>query len=225
MDHNEAVLHKATERYLLDELDPEQRDQFEEHLFECQECALDVRAGAMFVEQSKLALAEHPVPVPVRAIAPAAAEPGWFSWFRPAFAAPVFALLLAVVGYQNLVQVPHLEQALNEPTVLPYGSINVSTRGTVTAQVQGSGEKGFDLLVSIPPDATYSDYILELHKPDGSLQCSLKIPASSPDDARLVHFPPSSLVQGTYKLAVSGITAAGQKSSLGSYPVDLQIQK
>ena len=31
MDHNEAVRQKATERYLLDELDPELRDQFEEH--------------------------------------------------------------------------------------------------------------------------------------------------------------------------------------------------
>src|ERR1700751_56088 len=58
MDHKEAVRQNATERYLLDELDPELRDQFEEHLFDCQDCALDVRAGAMFVEQSKVILAE-----------------------------------------------------------------------------------------------------------------------------------------------------------------------
>jgi anti-sigma factor RsiW len=47
MDHQEAVRQNATEKYLLDELDPELRDQFEEHLFDCQDCALDVRAGAM----------------------------------------------------------------------------------------------------------------------------------------------------------------------------------
>ena len=35
MDHDEAVRQKATERYLLDELDAEIRDQFEEHLFDC----------------------------------------------------------------------------------------------------------------------------------------------------------------------------------------------
>ena len=58
MDHAEAVRQKATERYLLDELDPDVRDQFEEHLFDCQDCALDVRAAAMFVEQSKVVLAE-----------------------------------------------------------------------------------------------------------------------------------------------------------------------
>ena len=33
MDHDEAVRHKATEKYLLGELDPELKDQFEEHLF------------------------------------------------------------------------------------------------------------------------------------------------------------------------------------------------
>lgn len=57
MDHNEAVRQKATERYLLDELDPDVRDQFEEHLFDCRDCALDVRAAAMLVEQSKVVLA------------------------------------------------------------------------------------------------------------------------------------------------------------------------
>src|SRR5580692_8960015 len=60
MDHNEAVRQNATERYLLQELDPGLRDQFEEHLFECQDCALDLRTAAMFVEQSKVLLAEAP---------------------------------------------------------------------------------------------------------------------------------------------------------------------
>src|ERR1700757_2201234 len=69
MDHEEAGRQNATERYLLDELDPELRDQFEEHLFDCQDCALDLRAGAMFVEQTKVILAEPAVSVasvPVR---------------------------------------------------------------------------------------------------------------------------------------------------------------
>ena len=58
MDHDVVVRQKLTERYLLDELDPPARDEFEEHFFDCKECALDVRAGALFVEQSKVVLAE-----------------------------------------------------------------------------------------------------------------------------------------------------------------------
>src|SRR5690349_9022313 len=128
MNHDEAIRQKATERYLLDELDSDTRDQFEEHMFDCQDCALDVRAGAMFVEQSKVVLAERPAVSPARV--PAPAKSAWFAWFRPAFAVPVFALLLAVIGYQNFVTKPGLIEAANQPQVGPWTSINVSTRGT-----------------------------------------------------------------------------------------------
>jgi len=85
MDHDEAVRQNATERYLLDELDPELRDQFEEHLFDCQDCALDLRAGAMFVEQTKVILAEPPAVSVARVPVTEAAKPGWLAWLRPAF--------------------------------------------------------------------------------------------------------------------------------------------
>ena len=63
MNHNEAVRENATEKYLLNELDPAVRDQFEEHLFDCQECALDLRTAATFVEQSKVILSEGPADI------------------------------------------------------------------------------------------------------------------------------------------------------------------
>jgi hypothetical protein len=225
MDHVEALQQKATEQYLLDELDPEVKDQFEEHLFDCQDCALDVRAAAMFVEQSKIVLGESPVDT-VRVPAPVAAKPGWLaSLFRPALAVPVLALLLAVVGYQNLVTYPAMTSALNQPQVGPYASLNIGTRGSVKTPVTVTPDEGFNLLVTIPPDNAYSAYILELHNPAGGLKWSRKIPASSPDDTRSIFIPGAGLEQGTYVLTVNGVTAAGQSSSLGNYPVDLQIQK
>jgi len=42
----------ATEKYLLDELDLRLRDEFEEHLFDCQECAFDCWAGATLLALS-----------------------------------------------------------------------------------------------------------------------------------------------------------------------------
>src|ERR1700752_3796937 len=83
MDHEEAVRQNATERYLLDELDPELRDQFEEHLFDCQDCALDLRAGAMFVEQTKLILGEPAAGSEDRLPVGATTKPGWFALLRP----------------------------------------------------------------------------------------------------------------------------------------------
>lgn len=222
MDHDEALRQKATERYLLDELDPELKDQFEEHLFDCQDCALDVRAAAMFVEQSKAVLAEPTVTSAVRK--PAPARSGW-AWFRPAFAVPVLAVLLVVVGYQNLVTYPHLLQALNQPQVAPWASINVSTRGSATTAIKLHPGEGFNLLVSIPPDAAYSAYTFELHNPAGQLKWSRTIPASSLDDTPSIFVPGAGLEQGTYVLAVRGVTTSGQNPGLENHSIEVQIQK
>jgi hypothetical protein len=225
MDHDEAVRTNVTERYLLDELDPELRDQFEEHLFDCQDCALDVRAAAMFVEQSKAVLSERPAAVPARAPVPVSKTAGWLAWLRPAFAVPVVALLLAVVGYQNFVTVPRLEQAANSPQVLPWASVNVSTRGASPTAVAASPGEGFNLLVRIPPESRYASYKLALYSPAGKLEWSRTIPAASAEETRSIYIPGANRTQGTYELSVQGITAANESSELGRYPVELQIQK
>jgi hypothetical protein len=225
MDHNEAVRQQATEKYLLNELDPALRDQFEEHLFDCQECALDVRAAAMFVEQTKVVLAEPSETSVVRVPSATPAKAGWFAWLRPAFTMPALALLLVVVGYQNFVSLPKLMQAANEPQVGPWASVNVSTRGSDVRVIKVRPGEGFSLLINIPPDQTYSTYTLQLYNPAGRLQWSGTIPASSPDDARSIYVPGAGLEQGNYTLTVSGAISTGQSSDLGRYPIELQIQK
>jgi hypothetical protein len=106
MDHTAVVRERTTERYLLNELDSEVRNEFEEHYFDCPECALDVSAVSQFVEQSKLVLAENSGPVPTLLTSgPGPVKYGWskygwfkygsLAWLRPAFAAPALALLLS----------------------------------------------------------------------------------------------------------------------------------
>ena len=45
MDHTEAIETMAAQRYVLDEMTPEDRDAFEEHFFGCAECHADVKDG------------------------------------------------------------------------------------------------------------------------------------------------------------------------------------
>jgi hypothetical protein len=60
MVHDEAVGILAVEQYLLEELNPKLRNEFEDHLSKCQECALDLWAAATFLKHAKVILSRQP---------------------------------------------------------------------------------------------------------------------------------------------------------------------
>jgi Putative zinc-finger len=227
MDHDEAVRLKATEKYLLDELDPDSRDQFEEHLFDCQDCALDLRAAAMFVEQSKAVLAD-PATTEVRIPAAVPAMVGWrqsrwYAWFRPAWVVPVFALLLLVIGYQNFVTYPQRMQAANQPEVGPWASVNVSTRGSSTTTIKVRPNQGFSLLLNLPPEG-FASYQADLYNPAGKLEWSGTMSAPAPEEGRQIYVPGGNRQSGIYALLIHGITATGESHEISRQSVDVQIQ-
>jgi hypothetical protein len=227
MDHDAVVRHKMTEQYLLGELDPAARDQFEEHFFECADCALDVRAGALFVEESKVVLADKSGPVSAALPAPVPVKLGWLAWLRPVFAVPAMALLLAVIGYQNLVTYPQATRQLNSPQVLPWASVNVGTYGSGGGgtPITTHPGKGFLLFVRIPPDGAYSHYTAELYNPAGTLEWSVTIPASFSQDQWPIQVPGANREAGSYALKVHGVTASGESKEVGGGTFELQIQK
>ena len=232
MDHDMVVRQKMTERYLLDELDPAARDEFEEHFFDCKDCAFDVHAVALFVEQSKIVLAEKSERVSAGSptTAPVPAKPGWLAWLRPAVVVPVMAMLLAVIGYQNLVIYPQMQQALNSPQVLPWASVNVGTYGSEGPVITARPGEGFLLFVRIPPESGYSHYTAELYNPGGKLEWSLTIPVpsgkeTSAQDQWPVQVPGANRQAGSYTLTVRGVTATGESKDIGRTSFDLQIQK
>jgi Putative zinc-finger len=235
MDHDLVVRQKMTERYLLDELGPEARDEFEGHFFDCPDCASDVRGCAIFVEHSKFALAKKSESIPGGVAAAAIpSKPGWLaglrSALRPAFAVPVLAGLLAVIGYQNLVTYPQMQQALNRPQLLPWASVNVGTYGSEGPVVTTRRGEGFLLFVRIPPDGSYSRYAAELYDPAGKAEWSLTIPAASAQDTSAqdqwpVRVPGANRAAGSYTLAVRGITASGESKEVGRAIFELQIQQ
>jgi hypothetical protein len=236
MDHEAVVRQKMTERYLLNELDSEVRDEFEEHYFDCKDCAADVHAGALFVEQSKIELAAELKPAAVArpVMLPAPSKAGWLaglhSIFRPAIAAPVMLLLFAVIGYQNLVTYPHLEQALNAPQVLPWVSVNVGTYGSEAPAVVTRQGQDFLVLVRIPPEGTYSSYAAELRNAAGKLEGSFAIPVTAEQKAAgldqwPVQISGANRTPGSYTLSVRGVTTAGDSKEVGQASFELQIQK
>ncbi len=125
------------------------------------------------------------------------------------------------VGYQNFVTVPKLEQAVNQPQLLPWDTINVRTRGVAPIQITGQPGKGFSVFVVIPQDKNYSSYTAHLYNPSGKLEWST---AGLTDGTKLIQVPGANREQGTYKLSIQGVTAAGENSELGPFPIEFRIQ-
>jgi len=227
-----VVREKMTEKYLLEELDAMVRDEFEEHFFECPDCARDVRAGSEFVAHSKNILAEGPETAEDRAEAfaserarGAGAGGGWLAWLRAAFAVPALALLLAVVGYQNLLMLPRLERSANQPRVLPAATLNLLTYGANASPLPVHEGEGFLLNVIVPPGHRYAAYRVDLYNPAGKLEASVPITGSAADETWPIQFPPASRQSGAYKLTVHGVNSSGGDEEVGGGSFELQIQK
>ena len=231
MNHEEALQQMAAERYLLNELAPEAREAFEEHFFECADCALDLRAGAAFVELAKVQLPNLLENEPAPHIIGTRPLFNWrfweFAWLRPAFAAPVFATLLLIVGYQNLVTVPGLRAAATEPRLTPWEPLHGATRGTnrvLTADRQHGLALPVDLPAPPSPGA-YSAYNFELRNPQGKLVWTTKLAAPAENDAQRfsLFLPGGALENGAWSLTIAGISAQGDRTAFAPYSFDLHL--
>ncbi len=231
MDHNEATQQMAAERYLLGELAPDLRDAFEEHAFDCPECAVDLRAGAAFigaakVELPKIAETSAAVPKP-EIIRPTKKRIDWQAWLRPAFAVPVFAALLALVAYQNLDTIPSLRKAANEPSILPSTSFHAGTRGAVHASVEADHTKGAALSIELPQDSTYASFAFDLYDPQGKQLWTRTVAASKTgsdgDGTVSLVIPGSGLAQGSYPLAIIGIDSKGARTEIDRRILDVHF--
>ena len=109
MDHNLAHETYAAERYLLGEMAPEERDEFEEHFFSCRVCGEDVQTASLFVENTKAVFRDENLN-----LSPASKwawlKRDWLHWLRLPITVPAFAALVlaSIVGYQNTVVIPGL---------------------------------------------------------------------------------------------------------------------
>lgn len=206
MDHNEAVKNHAAEKYFLGELAEPERDAFEEHFFDCEECAADVKATAILVDNVRETLRTAPdqKKAPVRETA------GFLSWWRPAYSFAAIALLLVTVGYQNLVQIPQLHnQALTKAEALPSFSLVVAgSRGAAGAQeVTVPANTPFGLYVDIPSDPSFTRYSADILTQSGALKFSVPISAEQTQNTVQLLIPGSLLSEGQYDLVVRGYKA------------------
>jgi hypothetical protein len=105
--------------------EPERFD-FESHYFDCEECAVDVRAVHALAKGVKEVCAEEPVPARVHTLPGAGTAPRkwWSSWLVPAFATGAAVL----AAYQGVVIIPGLRSETQSQAVTPI-VLKASARG------------------------------------------------------------------------------------------------
>ncbi len=233
MDHGEAVQMMAVERYLLDELPPDERDAFEQHMFSCEECALDIRAGAAFISEAKSQFLED-------AITPAASlsappphsntqfkKSSWSWLWQPAFAVPAFAALLAVIAFQNISTIPSFRRSATEPRVLFSNPIHAGTRGSAHTVVQADLTEGLALSIELPQSSTYSSYDFQLNNAAGTkLWMRTVVPSNTgaeSDGIVSLIIPGSGLQQASYTLVIWATTPQNQRVEIDRRTLDIQF--
>jgi hypothetical protein len=216
MDHQDAVRRGVIEKYLLDEVSQPEREEFEAHFFDCQECAEEMRTTAAFLAGAKLELRRSHVAQPVRA----AVKRPWFDILRrPAVAAPVFAVLLLIVAYQTIMILPRFAGARTQPKdaeILTSLSLSGGNAQDGTAPT-ATTTKGQPLLLSldIPTAERFSSYACVLVAPSGAVVWRLPVSVAQAKDTVVISVPSGSLRPGNYRLLVQG------RANAGADPVDL----
>ena len=211
MDHSEAVRLNMVEKYLLGELSPDARDQFEEHYFDCPECAADVRALSTFMATSRTIFNEGSAMKTPSAVRNPA-RLGWFGWLRPAVAVPAIAALAAVVIFQAAVTIPNLkEQAATQRGGQVYESsfrVQGSTRGENVSRIAIDPNQSFALDFDFTPSQTFRSYRGTLANSSGSTVLTFRVGGDESNKELHLVIPENKVSPGRYNLVFTGENGA-----------------
>ncbi|HYM61983.1 MAG TPA: hypothetical protein VEZ11_13955 [Thermoanaerobaculia bacterium] len=210
MEHSEALDMMATEKYLLDEMIPSEREAFEEHFFVCAECADDVRDGRVLLDSGRAVARENARP------ARSAPQVWWAMAASLAF--------VAMIGYQNLVTIPRLHterDAAMAPHVLH--SLSFLTAGSrgVESQIVAAGDQPFTLDFDIPPQQAFASYRCAVRDSGGSTRFNVILSASDAKTTVQLLIPGGVLSGGEYQLVIEGVSSS-RRVEIAQYPFSIR---
>ena len=226
MNHQEALREMAVERYLLGELNGESLHSFEEHLFECPECTMDVKSGAIFIDGARTELS-----VPRKITAPNVGSAGrWISWFTsPWILAPALAACLLILAFQTFVLQPRMKLEIAQaqtPRVLnPLVLANAGARGDSIPAIVAPEHGFFVISLDIPTSGGFSKYWCSLNAQDGAVLWQTIISPEQARDALFISMPTDKTKDGLNVFLIQGQTPSGTLEDLAKYKFRVKIQK
>jgi hypothetical protein len=213
MDHDQAIETKFPMRYVLQELTPADRDEFEEHLADCSNCMNEVWMATAFAANAKEGFRAE------GAKQTAAERTPWWRW-RPfpalAFSAGLNLVLAAIVGYGLLGMLPSLR---NDIAVLDTpGAVEISSVHGVVRDASG----GVPTVVASGPVAVlsfdlpqhYEKYQYSITNVAGGRPISGEV-RSTANEYLYFKVPVSRFAPGNYRVTMTGVTG-NVREELGS---------
>ena len=206
MDHSQAIETQAAERYLLGELSASEAEDFEQHYFECTDCAEAVESGGVFIANAR-AVMGRPSRLAEPASPPVPRKPFRFLSLRPQWAfALASAAAFAFAGvalYEGAIVIPRLEHLLENPVILPAIQLAGASRGEAAPIRVPQGAPFVPLSADIPPDVRSSHYRCVLTRAGQNI---FEVTGPAPAGAQpiTVLVPAAKLSSGDYELTIFG---------------------
>jgi hypothetical protein len=190
MDHETAIQIKASSRYLVGDLSPVERDDFEEHLSDCTRCLDEVWTASVFAANAKAVFRDR------AARAPAPKKAAWSEWFWPRLVPALAALCLAAfVIYQNAFVMPGLKAPQSVATAV---ILDGETRAGIPQVAAGQALR-FQMALDHAPAG--GRVIVELADASGKVVSRGPVTSPGPNQVLDVYFP-GKLHSGRYFLVV-----------------------
>lgn len=215
MDHAEAARKLAAEQYLLGELSGPEREEFEEHFFDCPECVEALEMGAGFIENARAVFRED------RQLPPGRQEVRW-NWafwkgwrLAPVAAMAGWAVACVFAGYQFFGS-----SSQSGPFVIAPA---VSVKATRASQALTFSRRQSIIALTVPHEweETYPAYQGEIERgADHKVLLSSKIDAAPGDFA--ISIRPKSLGPGSYVVTLYGLReGTAEKTAVERVPFTL----
>jgi hypothetical protein len=203
MTHAEAVGQQIAEKYVLGELAPEVREQFEDHYFDCAECASDLKALASLMAAGK-AVCEEGFSAEIAIPDKRTEKAGWFTWLRPIVAVPAIAALAGILIFQNAGLIPVWKKpSANQPNVQIYEltyRLQGITRGESGSKISVNPHESFGLDFDFTPTESAPSYKGSLLDASGTALLTFTVNGAAANKELHLVVPAKTVHAGDYNL-------------------------
>jgi hypothetical protein len=218
IDHQDAVKSLMAERYLLGELNAGEREAYEEHLFCCDACFEQVKAGTEFVGHLRRMGPEEPRP---------ALAQGFMARLMTSLRQPltvVACFLLACVSGLSVYQ-HGIIVGLRQAQVVPSLFLSDGAKAGGTQQITVAANTRFYLDIQLLQNGDFSSYEGQVLTESQHVKTTFSVSPEQTEDTIHVLLDSSVVGPGNYLMVVNGLAPDGRKTEVTRYKFQVQLKE